>query len=433
MDSTRDEYGRARRQLERLRRCFASCNAIASTLTLESVLDELMTNVMDNLGAENCSVYLVDEARDELFLTLSKGPLGSAIPVNQRLARGEKVPGRAWAQRRTLRLGPDELEHGRDFVSPLAVPGRAVSTMCIPLEAAGEVQGVAKITNKRGGGPFDEDDQEVFELACRQAAISIRNAWYHHGELERQELESELERASEVQRMLVPEVDPLFPACQVAAVSERRGAVGGDYLGWLTQRGREEDLLGLMVADAVGHDLPAGLLMVTLRAYIRAQAHLLAAPGRFVSSVNRLFAADTAGQGLFCTFFLLLLDLRAETLAWVGAGNHPALLYDPATDELTRLPSSGPALGCMGDGCYRESTMPLPEPGCVCLLATDGIYETAGHGGELFGMERAGEVLRENAGRGAREVRRALFAALEAFREAQAPEDDITAAVVAFR
>jgi hypothetical protein len=30
-------------------------------------------------------------------------------------------------------------------------------------------------------------------------------------------------------------------------------------------------------------------------------------------------------------------------------------------------------------------------------------------------------------------VRRALFAALEAFREAQAPEDDITAAVVAFR
>lgn len=426
-----DQLKRSHRQLMRLRQCFTSCYDISSSLSLEVVLDSLMLNVMDNLGAENCSLYLVDESRNELFLSLSKGPLGSAIPAGQRLKPGEKIPGRAWQERRTIHVTSEELEPGRDLISPLAGSCEVETTLCIPLMANDRVLGVAKITNKRLGGVFDDDDQEIFELACRQAAISIQNAYHHLNELELQSLESEFLRAEELRKMLLPDSDPALPGCRISASSISCKKFGGDYLGYLAPQ-NGESVLGIVVADAVGHDLSAGLLMVSLRAYIHSQSKFLDKPQTMIGNVNALFAQDTEGEGYFCTLFLLVLDQEHKRLRWVSAGNPPALLYDPAADSFQELKGGGPCLGCIAETEYQVFECPAPAPGSVCVVATDGIYEAAGPDGGMFGAERVKEIIRSHAGQPAEAVRAALLDSLQDYCGTEERDDDITIAVVSF-
>jgi sigma-B regulation protein RsbU (phosphoserine phosphatase) len=59
-----DAGARLTRRIEKLKQCFSLCAVINSTLELSEVLDRIMSTSRRALGAETCSLLLVDESPD---------------------------------------------------------------------------------------------------------------------------------------------------------------------------------------------------------------------------------------------------------------------------------------------------------------------------------------------------------------------------------
>ncbi|MGE4557683.1 MAG: PP2C family protein-serine/threonine phosphatase [Desulfovibrionaceae bacterium] len=424
------ELEKAAKQLQRLRECFSHCQLIAASQTLEQILDNLVDNVMQNLGAQNASLYLVDQRGEELLLSLSKGPIGSRLPPGLRLKKGQGLPGRVFASGRTERVeDASTIDPAKDLLVDTA-PGEAVTALCIPLTFKGQVLGVAKLTNKADGTRFDADDQEIFEYACAQAALAIHQSYVREMEVDRERMELQLEKAAQVQRVLLPESAPEAPGFEISAGSVSCDEIGGDYLDFLSDPETLPGVLGLAVGDVVGHGVPAALLMATLRAYMRANVRLLRSPDLLVQEVNGLFTRDTFKEAHFCTLFLLVIDTTKRRLEWVNAGHDPALSYSPRTREFTELSGAGFALGCDEHACFQEFDHQGCDPGQICLLATDGVWETFNSKGEMYGKDRARALIERCAGESAEDIRLRLMDDLVRFRQGERQRDDVTIAVV---
>lgn len=428
-DPPEDALRRAHRQLERMRYCFEACRSISSSLTLEAILETLMTSVMDTLGAENCSLFLVSEEED-LFLTMSKGRVCKHLPKGMRLQKGQGFVGQAYERCQTI-LVPHVASEDKEqnaLLHPFC-RGKMQTVLCIPLQADDKVLGVAKIANKQDGTAFDVDDQEIFEIACKQTATAIRNAYWHQIELAHHYQEAQLEQAIKVHEMLLPREPPQMPGLDVSGASHSSDAIGGDFYDYLTLAG-DPGLLGVVIGDGTDHGPGAALLMATARAYVRASVPLLGDPAAMLQRINEYFTSDMYGSGYFCTLFLLVVDTRRRCLSWASAGHDGLLLYTPSSDDFRELRSPSLALGCDEECRYPAHEFCDCAPGQVCLVGTDGVWETASPAGELYGRERVKDVIRKNADRTAKEIKKAILEDLKAFRNGGEQQDDVTLVVV---
>ncbi len=64
------------------------------------------------------------------------------------------------------------------------------------------------------------------------------------------------------------------------------------------------------------------------------------------------------------------------------------------------------------------------------VLATDGVWESVDANGTAFGKERFRGVIREHAGRSAREIVNGVYDAVSRFTRGLAPQDDITLVIL---
>jgi serine phosphatase RsbU (regulator of sigma subunit) len=76
----------------------------------------------------------------------------------------------------------------------------------------------------------------------------------HLSEEQRRQLESELELAQDVQKMLLPQEAPNIPGLEVSAFSRPAQIVGGDYFDFVDF---SDGLHGLAIADVAGHGVSA--------------------------------------------------------------------------------------------------------------------------------------------------------------------------------
>ncbi len=92
-----DAGARLTRRIEKLKQCFSLCAVINSTLELSEVLDRIMSTSRRALGAETCSLLLVDESpgpgRGELVFQVAQGPMSDSLRQGFRLRRGEGLAG----------------------------------------------------------------------------------------------------------------------------------------------------------------------------------------------------------------------------------------------------------------------------------------------------------------------------------------------------
>ena len=137
-----------------------------------------------------------------------------------------------------------------------------------------------------------------------------------------------------------------------------------------------------------------------------------------------------ASSGAFMTLFFLSVDGPRKTARWVRAGHDPAIYYDPAIDRFEELAGRGAPLGIEKGVVFEEQRRADLKAGGIIFIGTDGIWETAGPQGEMFGKKRLREILRTRHADSAREIIQAVTQALEAFRQGLKPADDITMVVI---
>lgn len=245
---------------------------------------------------------------------------------------------------------------------------------------------------------------------------------------ERMKLKKAVNLAQEIQHNLLPGAPPKLPGLDLAGTAIYCDETGGDFYDFV-RFPEALPVIGVAVGDVSGHGVPSALLMASARAALRAH---LTSPGRAweaVPAVNRLVARDTAATGHFLTLFYLELDTGSGLATWVRAGHDPALLYDPDSGRFEELDSGGPALGLDAEAFYIPGSRRL-EPGQVLCIGTDGIWETRGPSGEMYGKDRLRRVLEANGHASAEAIVAAVLDDLAAFRADQPQEDDVTLAVL---
>ncbi len=229
--------------------------------------------------------------------------------------------------------------------------------------------------------------------------------------------------ASEVQQKLLPHRTPAWPGLEVAGVSLSCDETGGDYYDFF------EDASGtpcVAVADVSGHGIPAALLMATARATLRMRALAAGGGAALLGDVNRRLAEDFGESGAFMTMFFVSVDAERRILRWVRAGHTPALLFDPFSGRFRELRGAGVPLGVDPRAVFvEESAGPLPA-GSLLFIGTDGIWETAGPGGEFFGPLRLREVIARHGRAPVQALVQAVVRELEGFSAGKRFADDVT-------
>jgi diguanylate cyclase (GGDEF)-like protein len=175
------EVLRLREELERRMRAASHLRTfteIVNTAQPEDAYTTILRHSAELLRAERGSLLLFDERSNELSVKAAVGP-HSEEARNARVRVGEGVAGTALSEGRPLvvrdvatlqgiRPAPAERSYKtRSFISyPITVGNRKV--------------GVLNVTDKAGGGVYDELDLRLLDAIAPQMALALDRAEWHH-------------------------------------------------------------------------------------------------------------------------------------------------------------------------------------------------------------------------------------------------------------
>lgn len=376
--------------------------AIASTLDLEQLGEEVLVRALLLLDARRGALYLLDPS-DVYRRTSQMG--GEARAELERSAVDEEA----------LRAGdggvPDDL-----------LPG-ARHLLAAPVELDGDARGLLVVADKesrKGVGPFPPNDRRTLSLFANQAAIALENAKLHRYALEKERLEREMELAAEIQQQILPDTMPEIPGHEVLGWNRPARQVGGDYFGFQTL---DDGRRCLVVGDVTGKGMPASLLVSTLHSALRVLLDRTEVGPALVERLNR-HICESSGANKFITLILAILVPETSELAYINAGHNPGVVL--GTDgSLRHLDSSGLPLGLMPSGSYDAETLQLDAGDLVCLYS-DGITECEAPDEEQYGLDRLVDLLREHRDDPLDEILAAIDRAMLAWADGQPQGDDQT-------
>ena len=197
------------------------------------------------------------------------------------------------------------------------------------------------------------------------------------------ELEKELQQARQIQIDLFPATFELDRRLDVYAVNLPSAQVSGDYYD-LMRIG--PDAIAFVIADAMGHGMPAALLMAAVRSALHMGLSLgLPWPDIF----KGLDEVTTRARGeMFVTGIVGLLDLAKRQLQMVSAGHPlPSILVEgrlAVVPECCRTRPWGLDLAAT----WEVGTVPLTGGHWSILCYTDGITDAAARTQRSFGAQR---------------------------------------------
>jgi signal transduction histidine kinase len=163
----------------RLGRLIAVGRSLVARLDLEGVLNLVLEAARELTGARYVALGILDERKRELerFLTLGVDE-GTRAAIGE-LPRGRGVLGELVRHAQPLRLSDvsaHPLSHG---FPPGHPPMRAF--LGVPILIRDEAWGNLYLTEKEGGGDFDEADEAAVVVLAGWAAIAIENARLYEG------------------------------------------------------------------------------------------------------------------------------------------------------------------------------------------------------------------------------------------------------------
>ena len=186
----------------RLRMLFESGIALTSELSLDAVLQTLAETAADLTDAEYAALGVVDPAGRELERFIVHGIDDEAARDIGDLPRGRGILGVLIRDAKPLRLH-DLAQDPRSVGFPPGHPPMR-TFLGVPILLRGVAFGNLYLTEKRGGGDFTAEDEELVRLLAAQAAVAIENARLYESATR---WSRQLESLNEVGAALVGELD----------------------------------------------------------------------------------------------------------------------------------------------------------------------------------------------------------------------------------
>ena len=353
---------------------------INSILDLDELIDKIVTEVAQSFGCLEATIYLHDEANQELVLTAVCGCTVNGKGNRQKIGKGGMVGYVAATGK--MHYAPDVR------VDPyyIACEPSTLSEVAIPLHVNGQLVGVFSTAHHQLDA-FPPAQLRLLQSLCKHIAVAIHNARrFGQERQERERMSREAQEARAIQQALLPKASPYVPGFAISGLSIPAGEVGGDWYDFIPF---EDGCWGLVLADVSGKGTAAALLMSATRAMLRSLATTCSSPGEILGRLNRLMVEDFP-PGRFVTLILAVLDPADRSLKFASAGHLPPLLVD--SDGARFLQTElGMPLG-LARGDFSDTEVKLRE-GARVVLYSDGITEAAGLDDEEYGPRRLSQHL----------------------------------------
>jgi len=232
--------------------------------------------------------------------------------------------------------------------------------------------------------------------------------------------------AGEVQRSLLPHLNPQIDGLDISGKNVACNEIGGDYFDFFWDPDTLQSPFTAVVGDITGHGVDSALLMATARAFLRMRASQPGSIKDIVTEMNHHLTEDVYDTGNFMTLFYLTINADRRHIEWIRAGHEPAWLYDPDNESFEELKGPGLALGIDKNFTYQVNQKTGLKKDQVIIIGTDGIWEGHNKSGEMFGKHRLKEIVRENAAFSSEKILNEIFQEYTQFIQGTQPEDDVT-------
>jgi diguanylate cyclase (GGDEF)-like protein len=173
------ELLRLREELERRMRVAYHLQALTEQINSDDPDDPyaaILRHSTELLRSERASLLLFDERAGELLVKAAVGPRAEAA-ADSRIALDEGVAGRVLREGRPLVV--------RDLVASGHAPApperdyKTASFISYPLTIGGRRVGVLNVTDKAGGGQYDDVDLNLLDMLAPQMALALDRAEWH--------------------------------------------------------------------------------------------------------------------------------------------------------------------------------------------------------------------------------------------------------------
>ncbi len=192
-------------------------------------------------------------------------------------------------------------------------------------------------------------------------------------------LDEELRMAAQLQKEFMPTELPHVGGIGFDVLWRPAGYVSGDIYDVVRL---DDTHIGLFIADAVGHGVPAALMTVQIKQSMPMKkidtsspvGYRLYSPGEAIGQLNEEMLKLQSGKVRFATACYGVIDTETNQLTIARAG-HPYPLILRANGQTEHIQPEGGLLGVFPDEVFEEATVQL-EPGDRVLLYSDG-FEVA--------------------------------------------------------
>lgn len=218
--------------------------------------------------------------------------------------------------------------------------------------------------------------QPAVDLLATELRIARATQGGLSGEISR--LHEELQLAGTVQRRFLPKRLPEPNGFEFGVLFRPCGFVSGDIYDAVTI---DERRVAFILADAVGHGVPAALLTLVISRTLRFTDvdafadHPLASPAQTLDRLNKELCIENEAGDRFATAVCGVADTVSGEVLLASAGHPPSLVIDPCGTARAVEGGEGPLLGVFAEVAYSQTSF-FMRHGQTLLLYSDG-FETA--------------------------------------------------------
>ena len=393
--------------------------ALAAPFDLRSMLTTVTATAVSVLRAERASVWLLDEARQELVLEVASDLTKVRLPV------GTGLVGACARDGVTINVPDCYADPRFDPVVDRRTGYRTRNCVALPLvDHRACLIGVMQVLNHRNG-PFGGREVRVAEALAAQCAVALSRVRMIESQRRAERLQQELELARQVQIGTLPRAVPVVPGYDMHGIFLPASQTGGDtYDIAQTAQG-----VLLVLADAAGHGLAPALSVTQMHAMLRMAFRLGADLETAFRHVNDQLS-ETLHDGRFVNAFIGLLDPATHRLRFISGGQGPILHWQAARREWTSYRATSFPMGAMPIGVLKPPVDLVFEPGDLLALVTDGVFEYENAEGQPLGVAAVQQHLAASGEAGAQALADGLLGLVRQHAAGSPQEDDITIVLV---
>jgi serine phosphatase RsbU (regulator of sigma subunit)/pSer/pThr/pTyr-binding forkhead associated (FHA) protein len=309
---------------------------------------------------------------------------------------------------------------------PNDTPRPCVPTcLLFPMKGRGTILGHLYLQRPRHS-PLPPSMLQYLALLTTQAGLVTENLQLAELRVEKRVFEQEQRRARQIQVELFPATTDVDLRLDAYAVNLPSVLVSGDYYD-LVRTG--PDTVAFVVADAMGHGMPAALMMAPVRASLH-MGLTLGLPWKDVFRGLDDLITQTRAGGAFVSGLLGQIDFVTRRLDIVSAGHPlPSVLVGGKQVTLPESCQTRP-WGLDFDSPWQVGHIPLGDADWSILCFTDGISESATDSGGIFSYSRVLDYHRIHHALNAEDLCQGLISEVAERQQIDSLSDDQTVLVL---